>query len=280
MKNLLVIISFVFLVGCTGQYSLWFPIIPVEEVFPIEEAFVEEYETPIIEDYYKAESYIEEPDNELPQEVYIDEERKPMIAITFDDGPGRYTNRILDILEENGGRATFFVIGYRVEPHRDIILRATELGNEIANHSWSHPRLPHINDEAIVEEILSASAAIEAVTGYSPPIMRPPFGRTSAGVRQIAEELGYVLVNWTIDTLDWQYRDADRIYSVIMNEVEDGAIILLHDIHTTTAAAMEKVIPRLVAEGFQLVTVSELLDYFYEGLESGQVYGKLVEIDD
>ena len=207
------------------------------------------------------------------------EERKPMVSLTFDDGPSRYTDRILDLLEEHGGQATFFVLGYRVENHRDTVQRAWELGSEIASHSWSHARLAQLSPEAIVQDLQSTSDAIRSVTGYSPPIMRPPFGQTSELVRNVTEELGYAIVNWNIDTLDWRYRDADKIYNTIMNEVEDGSFIVLHDIHTTTAAAMEKVIPSLISKGYQLVTVSELLAYFYGELEPGRIYGRQFDID-
>ena len=209
------------------------------------------------------------------EEEYIP--RVPVVALTFDDGPSRHTSRILDVLEQYDGRATFFVLGYRVEPHRDVIMRAANMGNEIVNHTWSHSDLTSISQEEVVAQIQSTSAAIEAITGYSPRFYRPPFGRTNSSVRYVSTGLGYAIVNWTLDTLDWRYRDADRIYDTIMSEVEDGAVILLHDIHITTAEAMERVIPSLIAKGFKLVTVSEVLDYLYGDLEPGRIYGKIYD---
>ena len=205
--------------------------------------------------------------------------RKPMVSLTFDDGPSRYTDHILDLLEEHGGRATFFVLGYRVEGHRSTIQRAHNLGNEIASHSWSHARLAFLYPEEITRELQSTSEAISSVTGYSPPIMRPPFGQTSERVRTVAAELGYAIINWNLDTLDWRYRDAEKIYNTIMEKVEDGSFIVMHDIRPTTAEAMEKVIPALIAKGYELVTVSELLAYFYGDLEPGKIYGRQFEIE-
>ena len=275
------VIIFAILTGCAattgsaGGSGLWFPVVSIPTEESVEESTP--YPEPHIQKPYIPAQYT--PPAPTPAPTATPVPRQPMIALTFDDGPGRFTNRILDSLEEHGGQVTFFVLGYRVERYPDTVMRAANLGNEIANHSWSHPRLPQLSVEAITSEIERTSAAIEAVVGYSPSIKRPPFGRTCDRVRTVAGDLGYSLVNWTLDTLDWRYRDADRIYDVIINQAEDGAVVLMHDIHATTAEAMERVIPRLIAEGYRLVTVSELLEYFYGELEPGRVYGKLVEVD-
>jgi len=203
--------------------------------------------------------------------------RPPMVALSFDDGPSSHTERILDVLEEHGGRATFFVLGYRVEPRRNTIIRALDMGNEIVGHTWGHPDLTLISEADVIWEIQATSAVIESVTGHSPNFFRPPFGRTNGNVRRISEELGYAIVNWTLDTVDWRDRNADTIYETIMSQVEDGAVILLHDIHVTTAQAMELVIPSLIEQGFQLVTVSEVLSYVYGELEPGLIYGKVYD---
>jgi len=197
----------------------------------------------------------------------------PMVALTFDDGPSRHTDSILDTLAQHDGKATFFVVGNRVETYRNTIERAVNLGNEIANHTQTHPRLTSQTDSQIKNEIQSASAAITSIVGNSPFIYRPPFGATDERVLNLSAELGYGIVKWTIDPLDWRDRDADIIYNRIMSQVEDGSVIVLHDIHLTTAQAMERVIPSLVEQGFQLVTVSELLEHRYGGLAAGNVFG-------
>ncbi|MCL2599749.1 MAG: polysaccharide deacetylase family protein [Treponema sp.] len=198
---------------------------------------------------------------------------KPMIALTFDDGPSRYTDRILDLLEKHGGRATFFVLGNRVESWQDTIIRAVNIGSEIAGHSWSHPELTRLNDEQITQEIRDTSAIIEQVAGVSGRFFRPPFGRVDEQVVNVSNTLGYSIVNWTLDTQDWKHRNANSVYNAIMRGVQEGSIVLMHDIRTTTATAMERVIPALIAKGYQLVTVSELLHSLYGELEPGRVYG-------
>ena len=208
--------------------------------------------------------------------VRVARPRPPMmVALTFDDGPARYTEQILDLLEEHGGHATFFVLGYRVEGWRNTILRAHRAGNEVAGHTWSHPRLIYLDDQEIMNELLTTRLAIGALVGYVPFIFRPPFGQTNDDVERVARSIGYSLVNWTLDTRDWYppNRCADHVYNSVMNGVEDGSIVVMHDIYASTADAMERVIPALIARGYTLVTVSELLYHLYGDLVPGRVYG-------
>jgi len=198
--------------------------------------------------------------------------RPPMVALTFDDGPGRYTNRIVDLLYQNNGRATFFVTGNRVRRNRNTILRTHAHGNEIANHSWSHVSFRRASNAEIRRQVNLTSEAIAEVIGYSPAIVRPPFGALDARGRAVLEDLGYAAIMWSIDPEDWRFRDPDRIYRYIMRNVRDGSIIVLHDIHGTTAQAMTRVIPRLVEMGFDLVTVSEMFHYSNVRLEPGRSY--------
>jgi len=196
--------------------------------------------------------------------------RQPMIALTFDDGPGPLTLYIVDMLVRYGGYATFCVIGNRVERWDDVVLQIVESGNEVIGHSWNHQNFSLLNEDAIAAQILDTSAAIEGITGVqTPPIFRAPYGIVNTRVRNTSRELGYSILNWTIDSVDWRDRDADIIYERIMEEARDGAIVLLHDIHPTTIEAMERVIPSLIEQGFQLVTASYLIDYFYGGLVPG-----------
>jgi len=212
--------------------------------------------------------------NPLIENIYLPMiTRMPMVALTFDDGPSRHTDSILNTLEQYDGRATFFVIGNRLDAYRNTIERAANLGNEIANHTQTHARLTLHTDSQIISEIQSASDAITSIVGTSPFIYRPPFGATDERVLNISAELGYGIVKWTVDPLDWRDRDADIIYHRIMSQVEDGSVIVLHDIHLTTAQAMERVIPSLIDQGFQLVTVSELLEHRYGGIEAGSIFG-------
>jgi len=200
--------------------------------------------------------------------------RRPMVALTFDDGPSAHTERIVNTLEYHNARATFFVIGRRLQARRDIVLRAYQLGNEIANHLFHHQVMTVMYDHDIIADIQAGSNAIISIIGESPPIIRPPAGAVNDRIANVVGNLGYALIMWSIDTHDWRDRNADVIYQRIMSNVRDGDIILLHDTHLTTAIAMERVIPSLIERGFYLVTVSELLRYVYgyDSPRAGHVY--------
>ena len=194
--------------------------------------------------------------------------RRPRIALTFDDGPGGLTIPILRIFEEHNARATFCVIGSRVERWPEIVRRTHNGGHEVIGHSWNHANLTQLSSERIEMQITQTSAAIEAATGIAPPlIFRAPYGAVNSRVRAVAEELGYALLCWSIDTNDWRYRDVEHIYNHIMERAVDGAIILLHDIHETTYQAMHLVVPALIERGFDLVTAGEIIT---------QVYGTMI----
>jgi len=195
-----------------------------------------------------------------------------MVALTFDDGPGELTNEVLDILEEHSVVATFFVIGRKVEDNSDTILRAYEMGCEIGNHSWSHPSLDRISSGSIHTQLLDTGTAVEAVTGVSPAIMRPTFGRINTKVIDTSRELGLAIIFWSIDPSDYLNRSPESIYDHIMDNVEDKDIILLHDIHERSIEATKLLIPSLIESGFQLVTVSELMELSGITLEPGEKY--------
>ena len=206
-----------------------------------------------------------------PQSGDVDPSR-PMVALTFDDGPSKYTTKILDLLELYGGRATFFVVGNLVEAKSDTVKRAADLGCEILGHSWDHRDLTKLSANEIRAQLLNTNKVIEEITGTSPQFFRPPYGAVNDRVKNVSRELGFGIVNWSIDTRDWETRNANAVYNVIMNNVTNRAIILTHDLHGTTADAMERVIPELIARGYQLVTVSELMYYSGIVFEPGKIY--------
>ena len=213
----------------------------------------------------------EEPEQAAPPHAELDVAR-PMIALTFDDGPhNRHTDRILDLLEQYDGRATFFVLGNLVNGNSDVVARAHQNGNEILGHSWNHRNLTNLSNEELRSQILDTSAIIESVTGVQGNMFRAPFGAVNDNVRNVAEELGFSIVSWSVDPRDWDHRDANRTYTSIINNARAGSIVVLHDIHGSTADAMERVIPELVSRGYQLVTVSELLAYSDRVVAAGGV---------
>ena len=213
---------------------------------------------------------IYEPEDMLAPEI---KPETKIIALTFDDGPVRYTSEILDLLEKYNGRATFCVLGYRVENWAETVLRTVSQGSEVVGHSWTHRNMTNLDEEQIREEILAPSAAIKEASGIAPPpLFRAPFGQFNDQLKDIAEELGYALLQWSIDPRDWATRNPILIYEYIMKNATHGSIVLLHDIHESTLEAMYLVIPALVAQGFQLVTASEIIEYVYGQIEAGKVY--------
>lgn len=184
---------------------------------------------------------------------------KPMVAITFDDGPNPATTpELLDLLKKYDVRCTFFMVGKNVEANPDIVKRIYQEGHELGNHSWDHADLSQLNEAQIIEELQSTDDAIFKACGHDPLYIRPPFGAMS-DVYQNTVDRDSIL--WTIDTRDWESHDASKIKKIIDTYVSDGSIILLHDIHEDSVKAMKSVIPELLEKGYQLVTVSDLYKY-------------------
>lgn len=202
----------------------------------------------------------EEPEPEPEPEPYPNPD-KPMIALTFDDGPSSYTDRLLDIFAQHGGKGTFFMVGRYVGSFPDTVRRMAEEGHDLANHSWSHKDLAKLNRAAITKEIMDGRNKILEISGVETKLVRLPYGSTNKTVRAVAEETESTLVRWSVDPQDWKFRDAEIVYNAVMSRVKDGSIVLVHDIHPTTVDAMERLIPDLQAAGYQLVTVTELIEY-------------------
>ncbi len=185
----------------------------------------------------------------------------PYIAMTFDDGPSPVsTPKLLDMLKARGIKATFFLIGENVAAHPDIVKRIYAEGHEVANHSWSHPPLNRCSSEKFQHELNATNEAIQAATGFRPTLIRPPYGATNANLdRAMNEKYGMKVILWSVDPMDWRYRNSERVANYILTHTKAGDIILSHDIHPTTVNAMPKVFAGLIAKGFKFVTVSELI---------------------
>ena len=197
-----------------------------------------------------------------------------MIALTFDDGPKTsVTSRILDSLQANGGRATFFMLGSNVNANAGVIKRMVDQGCEVANHTHDHKYLTKIGAEGIVSQVGSTNQKIQAVCGVSPVLMRPPGGYIDGASLNVLGSMGMPAIMWSIDTRDWQHRNAQRTIDTVLSQVKDGDIILMHDIYSTTADAAVVLIPELTARGYQLVTVSELAAY-RGGIAPGHKYSQ------
>ena len=194
---------------------------------------------------------------------------KPMVALTFDDGPSVYTKDILDQLEKYNSHATFFVVGNRVSSYASTIERAHKMGCEIGNHSWSHPQLSAISVSEMRSELDRTDEAIKKITGEATALLRPPYGAVDADVKAYA---GKPLIHWSIDTLDWEHRNSSKTISSVLNNVRDGSIVLMHDIYAPTRDAAVSLIPTLISRGYQLVTVSEMAAYRGVTLQNGTIY--------
>lgn len=201
---------------------------------------------------------------------------KKMIALTYDDGPGMYTEDIVQCLKANQAKATFFVLGCNVDKHKQALVAADEIGCEIGNHTYKHTMLNRLSADAIQKEMIDTDKKIKKAIGKNATIMRPPGGAIND---MVEKSVGKPIIMWSIDTRDWEHHNASRIISSVMNDVQDGDIILMHDIHKETRDASMKLIPRLRQEGYQLVTVSELAQYRGYSLEKGKVYKNLRKLN-
>ncbi|MGQ3675833.1 polysaccharide deacetylase family protein [Xanthobacter sp. TB0139] len=186
---------------------------------------------------------------------------QPYIALTFDDGPNPETTpRLLDMLKERGVKATFFVLGTRAAKHPEILRRMVEEGHEIGNHSWSHPQLTRISTAASDKQITDASQAIFDATGQRPVYLRPPYGAMRGTLQNhIHQKFDMSFLYWSIDPLDWKYRDSKVVYENIISQAKPGAIVLMHDIHATTVDAMPQVLDDLIAKGYRFGTITQMV---------------------
>ena len=185
--------------------------------------------------------------------------KEKTIALTFDDGPDPdYTVQILETLEKYKVKATFFMLGNRVHAYPQIAKKVAEAGLELGNHSWNHPSLTGVTDGILHSEVRGTSDIIEAVTGRPATVFRPPYGAVDKRVRE-STKLPVVL--WNVDTLDWEHHDPEILLEHIEQDVRPGSIILMHDIHETTADGLDAVLAYLRSQDYKFVTVSEMDSY-------------------
>lgn len=196
---------------------------------------------------------------------------KPMVALTFDDGPSAATSRILDSLEANDARATFYIVGNRMGNYTETIRRMAALGCEFGNHTWDHTYLTKLSAAAMHRNLNQMDTTLQNIAGVRTTTVRPPGGFVNDGVRQALAAYGTPGIMWSIDTLDWKTRNARSTINCVLGNVRDGDIILMHDLYGTTADAAAVLIPELKKRGYQLVTVSELAAN-RGGMQPGQIY--------
>jgi len=185
----------------------------------------------------------------------------PYIAMTFDDGPhATNTAKLLDMAAKRHIKLTFFVLGECIEQNPEVLRREVSEEHEIGNHSWSHPNLAKLSDEGVRNQLQRTEDIIVKTTGIRPKLMRPPYGELTKRQRQwVNRDFGYKIILWDVDPLDWKRPGSSVVAQRIIAGARPGSIILSHDIHPPTIAAMPQVFDALLAKGFKFVTVSELL---------------------
>ena len=198
-------------------------------------------------------------------------EEEKYAALTFDDGPsGRYTRRLLDGLSERGVQATFLLCGYRMKDYPDITQRIYDEGHEIGFHGYSHDNMSTMSRRQIARELVDCESLLPA--GCKPKFLRPPGGAAGDAVRQVAEARMLGLLTWSLDPKDWETHDAPRVIQRVMSQVQDGDVVLMHDMSDSSVTAALEIVDRLKAQGYTLVTVSQLAKLRHARIRPGALY--------
>lgn len=192
---------------------------------------------------------------------------KKLAAITFDDGPGPYTDRLLDGLKARGVKATFFMLGSRAEAYPEVVKRVYREGHQVANHSYGHPDLTTLSDAGVRSQIQTTNQILDRTCGKGTSyLVRSPYGSENSRTRSL---IGAPLIFWSVDPLDWKYRNAETVKQNILRDTFDGAIVLVHDIHSTSVDGALAAIDALKSRGYELVTVRELFRRRGKALQKG-----------
>ncbi len=191
--------------------------------------------------------------------VKVDCKKTKCIALTFDDGPGPHTAKLLKKLKKAQAPATFFVIGKKIDDYPDVVRSMAKQGHEVASHTWSHQDMRRMNPKKLNKELTATSKAIKELTGQAPKLVRPPFGSINTEVQNVLKSRGESAVLWNIDPVDWQHKNSKRTVNAATTTATSGSIILLHDVQPSTVEAVPQIVKELRKQGYTLVTVSELL---------------------
>ncbi|MBS4220698.1 polysaccharide deacetylase family protein [Bacillus sp. FJAT-49711] len=238
--------------GAAGAIKLKIPIEKIQDYF--QENFKTFLKIPKIEEPKK------EPVAQEEQKKFNKEGK--YVALTFDDGPSKkVTPQVLKVLKENNAKATFFMLGVQVDYYPELAREIAKEGHEIGNHSKSHPNLRNMSKEQIRKELDYTNNKIKEATGIVPKLIRPPYGSYNDFVIKYAKDHDDSIILWSVDSLDWKSRNAKAVNDVVQKEISNGAIVLMHDIHQETANALPQLLTALELEGYQFVTVSQLLDW-------------------
>ena len=205
------------------------------------------------------------------ERTVLDPRVQPAVALSFDDGPSEFTQQIIDLLAENDCRATFFMVGTNMDLYPDLVKAVFDSGNEVGLHTWRHNDLNQMSADAIVRNLQLCQNIVLAQTGATAKWLRPPYGRVGPSAYGACTALEMYIATWTIDSWDWKYQNAEKIYNEVIPQLANGAILLFHDTHATTVEALKTILPEIKARGYQVLTVDELMS-FRESLRSGTHY--------
>ena len=195
---------------------------------------------------------------------------KKTVAITFDDGPSsQYNEAFLSVLEQNKSHATFFMVGSMMRQCQKCVLKTYESGNEIGMHSYGHINITKSTLNEVLEDLKKTDDLFYQITNDHIKYFRPPYGSYN---KENLENINYPFILWNLDTEDWRYKDAERTVNYVMENISDGDIILMHELYGTSLEALEILLPRLYAEGYQVVSVSELAQLKQKDLLAGYAY--------
>ncbi len=214
---------------------------------------------------------VESGTQEASAPVATPQQRPKAVALTFDDGPSRANDgTILNALQKYGAHATFFVVGDRARVDGDILRMYLAAGCEIGSHSWNHPNLSKMKWKKVDRQLTKTNNMVSKLAnGYQISLLRPPYGEISNKMRK---KLDMPMILWSLDTEDWKSRNARKIFKKVKKNVKDGDIILMHDIYGTTADAIEKVVPWLQGQGYDILTVTELMARKGKTIVNGKAY--------
>lgn len=202
----------------------------------------------------------------------VDPRIQPAVALSFDDGPSpEYTQQVLDLLAEYDCKGTFFMVGASMEQFPELVKTVYDSGNEVGLHTWGHNELNEMSGDAVLHNLEKCQQIVLEQTGTTARWLRPPYGRVGPSTYSACNVLGMYIATWTIDSRDWETQNPERIYNEVISQLHNGAIILFHDTHEATPEALKTILPEIKAQGYQVLTVDELL-YYRESLSSGTHY--------
>ena len=210
----------------------------------------------------------------LPEREYGDLSGEKLVALTFDDGPGPYTERLLNAMKKRGVKATFFLFGNRIDKYPKLVKRMEKEGHAVGNHSYDHPNLTRLSASGVASNMNKTAKKIEKLIGHKPEVMRCPGGACNKTVKKYAADAGIPIIYWDVDTRDWESRNVTKIMNVAFGKdgIKNGSIVLMHDIHEPSVDAAIKMMDKLKKQGYTFVTVPELLMAREGEIVPGTVY--------